>query len=55
MCVKYGIANKVAFLLSPVSYYAHEAENNARKKTIQMIDTRLKGEVEKELKKVMNV
>ena len=55
LSVQYAIPSTEAVFWSPVSYYAHEAENNARKKTIQMIDTRLKGEVEKELKKVMNV
>ena len=54
LSVQYAIPSAEAVFWSPVSYYDHEAENNARKKTIQLIDTRLKGEVEKELKKVMN-
>lgn len=54
LSVQYAIPETEAVFWSPVSYYDHEAENNARKKTIQLIDTRLKGEVERELKKVMN-
>ena len=54
LSVQYAIPVAEAVFWSPVSYYDHEAENNARKKTIQLIDTRLKGEVERELKKVMN-
>ena len=54
LSVQYAVPAAEAVFWSPVSYYDHEAENNARKKTIQLIDTRLKGEVERELKKVMN-
>ena len=54
LSVRYAVPSLEAVYWSPVSYYDHEAENNARKKTIQLIDTRLKGEVERELKKVMN-
>ena len=54
LSVQYAIPETEAVFWSPVSYYDHEAENNARKKTIQLIDTRLKGEVERELKKIMN-
>lgn len=39
---------------TPVTAYDDELERNTQKKTIEMIDVRVKGEVESQLKKLMN-